>query len=99
MIKVCSQLGVSRFRQGDLEIEFGNPETRTTPIRGRKTKSHPVKEAEIEKDALEQAAQNIREDENDHLLLENPMEYERRLIQGELDGENLQDRRAESDLQ
>jgi hypothetical protein len=101
IIKTCAEYGVSRVKIGEIEVVFGentqiSPKIAKKPL---KVKDNPTKRIEVEQEAIGQAEVKLKEDYIDNLLLEDPAEYERLAIQGELSDEETLDRGTEQTLQ
>lgn len=94
IMKICKSHNVSRFKHGDLEIDFaahrsGKKVVREKPEERVATPPMVIKaQEEIAKKALLQEDFDRREMELDELLLSDPAEYERLVMAGELDDRN-----------
>lgn len=83
ILRECKKSGVSWFKWGDLEVRFG-----TTSQSGRQIKisEKAISESEkIEIQAIEQQEILTKEDQLDHMLIEDPYQYEKLLLAGELE--------------
>lgn len=96
IIDLCKKSGVLRLKLADFEVEFAEKEQKHIK-REIKAKDSPDREI-AEKEALRREEQTLKEDYIGNLLLEDPAEYERLVMQGELH-EEAQDRGLEQDLQ
>jgi hypothetical protein len=86
LIKTCSVSGVLELNYGELHIKFASKdiEAPSEPaIAGRK--SDATKSTVIEQDSIEQDELKTKQDQLDLMLIEDPAEYERLLIAGELE--------------
>jgi hypothetical protein len=96
IIGLCKKSGVSRLKLADFEVEFAEKEQKHSK-REVKVKDSPNREV-IETESLKRAEQALKEEYIGNLLLEDPAEYERLVMQGELH-EEAHDRGLEQDLQ
>lgn len=77
---------------GDLQITFDTPIGRevmlaedSRPLSGAEMPGNQSLQNEQYQESLQQAAEKIRTDKIEHLLLTDPLEYEKMLLNGELD--------------
>lgn len=100
IIKTCAENGVLRFKMQDIEVEFAEntqmlPKSYQKPV---KVKDNPVKREEIEQEAMEKAELQVKDEYVDNLILEDPAEFERLEIEGELRDEKTLNSGAEQAL-
>lgn len=88
IIKACSENGVTELKFGDLQVSFKlkKPE----PIEPELTTEIPATEIaeaiqQSSADALEKEELQTRDDELEHMLVENPRRYEELMAQGDLE--------------
>jgi hypothetical protein len=87
IIKTCYESGVKRIVLPGVIISF----TGDTPVMSyAPTKDHNVIE-QIESEALSQIEQETNEERLSRLMLENPVEYERLVLNGDLVAKDLAD--------
>lgn len=98
IIKECKKQGVSRLKVGEIEIDFAEKSDKVPVLREKKVKDNPEKREEIERETLEKEELSTKDSYVENLLLEDPTEYERLMMQGELNAE-AQDSRPEQALQ
>jgi hypothetical protein len=100
IIKLCSKSGVSRLKVGEIEINFTENTEKREKLAEKtvKVRDNPKGRAEVEQESIGRDEQKLKEDYVDNLLLEDPSEYERLAIQGELD-EETNNRAVEQTLQ
>ena len=86
IIKACGENGVTFFKQGDIEIRFGNH------VEEKPMAVHPQFLRPIEIDAkFEQEEKDLtRQDVMENLVVEDPELYEEMLAQGRWDAESKQ---------
>lgn len=102
IVKLCAENGVSRIKLGEIEVVFGENAQflpKNTKKISKVVKDNPEKRAEVEQDAIGRAEVKLKEEYVDNLLLEDPAEYERLAIQGELSDEETHDSGVEQTLQ
>lgn len=100
IIKTCAESGVESIKIGETTIVF-HKYAENTPeviIPDKKVKDNPKKRIEVEQESIDRTEIKVKEDYIDNLLLEEPSEYERLQIQGEL-SEETHERGPESNLQ
>lgn len=86
LIKVCHETGVTKVEFGNLVVQFATKEPGAdTP---KQEFSIPRQVVETEAEAIASHEVKIKEDKLDLLLIENPAEYERLVLAGELDEED-----------
>lgn len=89
IIKACGENGVKKFKQGDLEIIFGQEESAVqkdpTPV------WHPSLLKPIEVDPLfeKEQIERTREEEMENLMISDPELYEELLAEGLANGEEI----------
>jgi hypothetical protein len=84
LIKSCAEHGVSKLTLGELMIEFGKiPEPVYVP-----TLANVQANSEAEKVALLDAEVDVKEDQLSQMYIEDPANYERLLLQGDLKTSN-----------
>jgi hypothetical protein len=101
IVKLCAENGVSRLKLGEIEVVFSENAqfSQKIPKKSQKVRDNPEKRTEVEQDAIGRAEVKLKEEYVDNLLLEDPAEYERLAIQGELSDEETLDSGVEQTLQ
>lgn len=84
LIKTCQKSGVSELKLGGLELHFVPKVKKPEPKAEEKA---DVSGKDVEEKALLQEELKLRDTQVDNLLLESPSEYERRIIEGDLEDE------------
>lgn len=79
IIKVCAQSGVTHFRNGTLEINFGS----VVPANHAVTESSPPQEID-EREALAQSKADLMENELSLLQITDPFQFEEMVAADEL---------------
>ena len=82
IIKACKGSGISELAVGDLIIRRGNPEALVEGIPTARAK--PLLEEKIGVESLQTDEQMTKEDRLALLQLEDPLEYERLMLAGDL---------------
>ena len=96
ILKVCRQFHVTTLQFGDIYVEFGEVAVGEAPKRKKSSslteKVISAQQEEAQKSHLQQEI-SLKEEELSQMLIENPSEYERLIMSGELDNatENLGD--------
>ena len=94
IIKECCRSGVTKFKLGDLELEFGDVNQRTQiPLvshtrPGKFREADPTKIQNIDEHGQYQDEILSREEEAELMLLEDPERFEEMLAQGEFEDVN-----------
>lgn len=88
IIKACRTNGVALLKWGDFEIHLG-PDASLNPkvLKPKKIKSDPVAEKAVVEKATLQANADTIDDEIATLQVEDPVEFEKMIVQGELDAQ------------
>lgn len=89
IIKACSDNGVTELKFGDLQVSFVKKVTQAAGP----TASIPDTEIsdQIEKSSVERMVKEehqLRDDELEHMLVENPQQYEALMLRGDLESKD-----------
>jgi len=94
IVKACRKYGVRRIKIGDLELEFLTEDQLAELPEPRQTsRDHraPLSKVEaISEEGKDSDAQNMRDDEAQNLLIEDPERYEDMVANGEFEEDELQ---------
>jgi len=101
LLKACARAGVSRLKMPGLEVEFrGAVENAVKKSDEGGTLEESGTLESVEAQGVAQGELEIREDQVETLLIADPVEFEQRLVQGELEEDEApQARRAGTHLQ
>lgn len=87
LIKICSESGVSQLKWGNLRVNFGSPKKPSYTLE--------IPDTEISEQTTQLSHSNLvkeelqtREDELDHMLVEDPLAYEEMILAGELESKD-----------
>lgn len=97
ILKECAKLGVTHLKMGELEISFSPVEDKADIP--KKVREKPKLQAQYERESIETQEVTVKQKNLDELLLSDPEEYERLIIEGELVDEEAHDSGVESTLQ
>jgi predicted nucleic acid-binding Zn-ribbon protein len=103
IIKSCRNCGVTKFKFGDLEVDFGRPALSPHGKCGEAVNHLSVAEITDEihekqmKEALEQDELRLKDEQVAQALIENPLLAEQLIMDGELEDDSEPDFGDESD--
>jgi hypothetical protein len=83
IIKLCAKLGVTHFRAEGVELDFRSDNTPQENL--SKTRDNPKKREEIEQLSLLRSEVDLKQEQLDNLLLEDPQAYEELETAGEVE--------------
>ena len=91
IIKACGKAGVQEFSLGELRITFGtktDPDLSVSPLSGEALSDEDHRK--LNEQSLEQDEVRTRENQMEELLITDPAQYERLIIDGEFsDGDEV----------
>jgi hypothetical protein len=84
ILERCVRFGVTRFKLGELEIEFGGVPVTEIPTRARRAPERPEAQAEVEAELHKKRELELRDEQIENMLLTDPEEHEKLIAAGEL---------------